>query len=313
LVFIFVLKVLRGLAVVSAVVSKGVWKRYRNGVVALKGVSFSVEKGKLVALLGRNGAGKTTWVRIASTQLLPTQGTVEVLGLDVVADPWEVRELIAMVPQEGLPLDILTPFEFVYSYLLIRGYGRSEAKKLAREHLALLELEPYAKKTISELSGGLKRRVLVAAVLASGAEILFLDEPTIGLDPLARRSVWRALKEAERGGQTIILTTHYMDEAEFLADEVVIVHEGRVLFSGTIEEARRAVGHKLKVEVYGDLEVEGYEGLRLKGVTVFYADEGGVDDVLEKAMAGGYESVVKPTSLEDLFIKLTGERIEEGD
>jgi ABC-2 type transport system ATP-binding protein len=313
LVFIFVLKVLRGLAVVSAVVSKGVWKRYRNGVVALKGVSFSVEKGKLVALLGRNGAGKTTWVRIASTQLLPTQGTVEVLGLDVVADPWEVRELIAMVPQEGLPLDILTPFEFVYSYLLIRGYGRSEAKKLAREHLALLELEPHAEKTIGELSGGLKRRVLVAAVLASGAEILFLDEPTIGLDPLARRSVWRALKEAERGGQTIILTTHYMDEAEFLADEVVIVHEGRVLFSGTIEEARKAVGHKFKVEVYGDLEVEGYEGLRLKGVTVFYVDEGGVDDVLEKAMAGGYESVVKPTSLEDLFIKLTGERIEEGD
>jgi ABC-2 type transport system ATP-binding protein len=312
LVFIFVFKVLRGLVVVSAVVSKDVWKRYRNGVVALKGISFSVEKGKLVALLGRNGAGKTTWVRIASTQLLPTQGTVEVLGLDVVADPWRVRELIAMVPQEGLPLDMLTPFEFVYSYLLIRGYGRSEAKKLAREHLALLELEPYAEKTISELSGGLKRRVLVAAVLASGAEVLFLDEPTIGLDPLARRSVWRALKEAEREGQTILLTTHYMDEAEVLADEVVIVHEGRVLFSGTIEEAHRAVGHKFKVEVYGDLEIEGYKGLRLKGVTVFYVDERGADDVLEKAMSEGYESVVKPTSLEDLFIKLTGERIEEG-
>lgn len=313
MVFIFVLKVLRGLAVVSAVVSKGVWKRYRNGVVALKGVSFSVEKGKLVALLGRNGAGKTTWVRIASTQLLPTQGTVEVLGLDVVADPWRVRELIAMVPQEGLPLDILTPFEFVYSYLLIRGYGRSEAKKLAREHLALLELEPYAEKTIGELSGGLKRRVLVAAVLASGAEVLFLDEPTIGLDPLARRSVWRALKEAERAGGTILLTTHYMDEAEILASEVVIVHEGRVLFSGTVEEAHRAVGHEFKVEVYGDLEVEGYEGLRLKGVTVFYVDEGEVNEVLKKAMAKGYESMVKSTSLEDLFIKLTGERIEEGD
>lgn len=313
MVFIFVLKVLRGLAVVSAVVSKGVWKRYRNGVVALKGVSFSIEKGKLVALLGRNGAGKTTWVRIASTQLLPTQGTVEVLGLDVVADPWGVRELIAMVPQEGLPLDILTPFEFVYSYLLIRGYGRSEAKKLAREHLALLELEPYAEKTIGELSGGLKRRVLVAAVLASGAEILFLDEPTIGLDPLARRSVWRALKEAERAGGTILLTTHYMDEAEILASKVVIVHEGRVLFSGTVEEARRAVGHEFKVEVYGDLEVEGYEGLRLKGVTVFYVDEGEVNEVLKKAMAKGYESMVKSTSLEDLFIKLTGERIEEGD
>lgn len=297
----------------SAVVSKGVWKKYKNGVVALKGVSFSVEKGGLVALLGRNGAGKTTWVRIASTQLLPTQGTVEVLGLDVVADPWSVREVIAMVPQEGLPLDILTPFEYVYSYLLIRGYGRSEAKKLAREHLALLELVPYAKRTIGELSGGLKRRVLVAAVLASRAEVLFLDEPTIGLDPLARRSVWRALKEAKRAGGTTLLTTHYMDEAESLADEVVIVHEGRVLFSGTVEEGRRAVGREFKVEVYGDLEVEGYEGLRLKGVTVFYVDEGEVDEVLRRAVAKGYESVVKPTSLEDLFIKLTGERIEEGD
>jgi len=313
LVFIFALKVLKGLVVVRAVVSKGVWKRYKNGVVALKEVSFSVEKGKLVALLGRNGAGKTTWVRIASTQLLPTQGTVEVLGLDVVADPWGVRELIAMVPQEGFPLDILTPFEFLYSYLLIRGYGRSEAKELAREHLALLELEPHAKRTIGELSSGLKRRVLVAAVLASRAEVLFLDEPTIGLDPLARRSVWRALKEAKRAGGTMILTTHYMDEAESLADEVVIVHEGRVLFSGTVEEARRAVGHEFKVEVYGDLKVEGYEALRLKGVTVFYVDEGEVDEVLRKAMTRGYESAVKPTSLEDLFIKLTGERIEEGD
>jgi len=312
LVFIFALKVLKGLALVGAVVSKGVWKRYKNGVVALKGVSFSVEKGRLVALLGRNGAGKTTWVRIASTQLLPTQGTVEVLGLDVVADPWSVRELIAMVPQEGFPLDILTPFEFVHSYLLIRGYGRSEAKKLAREYLALLELEPHAKRTIGELSGGLKRRVLVAAVLASGAEVLFLDEPTIGLDPLARRGVWRALKEAKRAGGTMLLTTHYMDEAESLADEVVIVHEGRVLFSGTVGEARRAVGHDFKVEVYGDLEVEGYEGLRLRGVTVFYVDEGEVDEVLRRAVAKGYESVVKPTSLEDLFIKLTGERIEEG-
>ncbi|MEM0217504.1 MAG: ABC transporter ATP-binding protein [Candidatus Nezhaarchaeales archaeon] len=295
-----------------AIVSRDVWKKYRNGVVALRGVSFSVEKGRLVALLGRNGAGKTTWIRIASTQLLPTKGTVEVLGFDVVSDPWSVRELIAMIPQEGAPLDILTPFEFVYSYLLIRGYGRSEAKKRAREALALLELGPYIKTTIGELSGGLKRRVLVATVLASGAEVLFLDEPTLGLDPLARRSVWRALREAKKVGGTMFLTTHYMDEAESLADEVVIVHQGKVMFSGSLEEARKAINHRFKVEVYGDLDIDGYDHIKLKGMTIFYVGEDETDDVLKMAIAKGYDATVKTTSLEDLFIKLTGEKIEEG-
>lgn len=296
----------------GTIASKDVWKRYRSGVVALRGVSFSVEKGRLVALLGRNGAGKTTWIRIASTQLLPTKGTVEVLGFDVVSNPWSVKELIAMIPQEGAPLDILTPFEFVYSYLLIRGYGRSEAKKRAREALALLELEPYAKTTIGELSGGLKRRVMVATVLASEAEVLFLDEPTLGLDPLARRSVWKALRETKKASGTMLLTTHYMDEAESLADEVIIVHEGKVMFSGSMEEARKAINYRFKVEVYGDLGIDGYDHIKLKGMTIFYVSEGEAEGVLRRAVAKGYDATIKTTSLEDLFIKLTGEKIEEG-
>ncbi|MEM4576995.1 MAG: ABC transporter ATP-binding protein [Candidatus Nezhaarchaeales archaeon] len=223
----------------KAIISRDVWKTYKNGVTALKGVSFSVDKGKVVAILGRNGAGKTTWIKIASTQLLPTQGTVEILGYDVVSNPWNVRELIATVPQEGSPLDVLTPFEFVYSYLLIRGYERAEAKERSYEVLELLELKPYEKVTIGELSGGLKRRVMVATVLASGAEVMFLDEPTTGLDPLARRSVWKALREAKRLGGTMLLTTHYMDEVESLADNIVIIHDGKLMFTGSIEDARK--------------------------------------------------------------------------
>lgn len=297
---------------VDAIVSKDVWKRYGSGVLALRGVSFSVERGKLVVLLGRNGAGKTTWVRIASTQLLPSRGTVEILGFDVISDPWSVREVIAMVPQEGFPMDLLTPFEFVFSYLLIRGYSRSEAKKMAHEFLSLLELEPYMNTTIGELSGGLKRRVMVATVLASNAEVLFLDEPTTGLDPIARRSVWRALKEAKRAGDTILLTTHYMDEAESLADEVVLIHDGKVMFSGSIDDARKAIGNKFKVEVYGDLDIDGYNALKFRGMTILYVNEDEVEEVLRKAVQRGFDASVKATSLEDLFIKVTGEKIEEG-
>ncbi|MCS7140500.1 MAG: ABC transporter ATP-binding protein [Candidatus Nezhaarchaeota archaeon] len=296
----------------NAIVSKGVWKRYGNGVIALRGVSFSVERGRLVALIGRNGAGKTTWIRIASTQLLPTSGTVEVMGFDVLSDPWSVREVIAMVPQEGMPMDLLTPFEFVYSYLMIRGYERGEAKSRAREFLELLELDTYANVMIGELSGGLKRRVMVAAVLASGAEVLFLDEPTTGLDPLARRSVWRILREAKKNSEAVLLTTHYMDEAESLADDVVLIHDGRVMFIGPVNDALKAVGSGFKVEVYGDLNIDGYDALRLKGITIFYVNEGEAEEVLKMAIKRGYDVTVKSTGLEDLFIKMTGERIEEG-
>ncbi|MDI9619624.1 MAG: ABC transporter ATP-binding protein [Candidatus Nezhaarchaeota archaeon] len=297
----------------EAVVSRGLWKVYGSGVVALKGVSFNVERGRLVALLGRNGAGKTTWVRVASTQLLPTRGTVEVLGLDVVSEPWMIRELIAMVPQEGFPLEMLTPFEYVYSYLMVRGYGRSEARGRAREYLGLLELEPYADTMIDELSGGLKRRVMVAAVMASGAEVLFLDEPTTGLDPVARRGVWSALKKAKGAGGTIILTTHYMDEAESLADDVVVIHEGRVVFSGSMSQVREGLKGKVRVEVYGDVDPSGYECLKVGGATIFYVEGGEAEEVAGRAIKRGFEVAVKPASLEDLFMRVVGGGIEEGD
>ncbi|RLF21182.1 MAG: ABC transporter ATP-binding protein [Thermoprotei archaeon] len=294
-----------------AVESKDVWKVYGNGVEALRGVSFSVGRGMLVALLGRNGAGKTTWVRIASTQLLPSRGTVEVMGLDVVSSPWSVREVISMIPQEGFPNDLLTPYEFVSSYLLIRGYSRSEAKERTHEVFRALELEECANVVISNLSGGMKRRVMVAAVLASGSEVMFLDEPTTGLDPLARRSVWRALKAFKREGVTMLLTTHYMDEAESLADLIVMIHRGRIVFVGSVEEAKRVVGRPLKVEVYGGVELGGYEGVKLKDMTIFYVDEGEAEEVVRRVVVKGLEATVKPTSLEDSFIRLTGEVIEE--
>src|SRR3990170_1882908 len=170
--------------------------RTRGGppIEALRGVSLSIRRGERIALLGRNGAGKTTFLRIASTLLVPTSGTVEVFGHDAIARPEDVRPLIAVVPQEGKPFFHLTPREQVYAYLRARGIPREAAKARTEAALAQMEIEDVADRLSITLSGGQKQRVMVATVIATEAPLLFLDEPTIGLDPFARRKVWESLR-----------------------------------------------------------------------------------------------------------------------
>ncbi|MCI4346969.1 MAG: ABC transporter ATP-binding protein, partial [Thermoplasmata archaeon] len=190
--------------------------RLRRGptIQALAGVSMRVERGERVALLGRNGAGKTTFLKIASTLLTPTGGRVEVFGFDSDREADEVRRRIAVVPQEGKPFFHLTPREQVYTYLRARGLDRSTAKSRTEEALGQMELEEVADRLSITLSGGQRQRTMVATVIATEAPLLFLDEPTIGMDPFARRAVWESLRALTRKGSTILLTTHYLDEAE---------------------------------------------------------------------------------------------------
>ena len=209
-------------------------KVYRKSAKpALDSLDLQIDSGQIFTMLGRNGAGKTTFLRIASAQHMPTSGSVRVLGLDVVRDAKKLREKIAITPQEAETIYPLTPRDHVLLNLRMRGMEKEEAKKRAQEALDELELGEVADTNSDWLSGGLKQRVIVAMAMRTEAELIFLDEPTIGLDPVNRRKVWEQLTRLKKDGKTIILPTHYMDEAEALSDNLVIVNRGRVVAAWT--------------------------------------------------------------------------------
>jgi ABC-2 type transport system ATP-binding protein len=286
-----------------------------EGHSALDRVNVEVHAGEVFSLIGRNGAGKTTFLRIAGTQLLPTTGHIEVLGHDAVAGASVVRERIAVIPQEARPFFYATPFEHVYYYLTLRGFPRSEARRKAVETLERLGLASGKDTVVRKLSGGMRRRVLVAMVLASGAELLFLDEPTTGLDPLARREVWTTIKEAAKEGRTILLTTHYLEEAEILSDRIAILDRGRVLAQGNLDDLMSSVRYPFRVSVLGgglgrrDLDAYGTVTAVGDRWTVFTSREG-AEELTRVALNKGARAVAGPVTLEDLFIQLVGSEID---
>ena len=292
--------------------------RPRRGpaIEALSGVSMSVRAGERVALLGRNGAGKTTFLRIAATLLRPTDGTIEVLGHDVRRSPDAVRPSIAVVPQEGKPFFHLTPREQVYSYLRARGIDRATAREQTSASLHEMGLEEVADRLNITLSGGQRQRTMVATVIATAAPLLFLDEPTIGMDPFARRSVWESLRALTRKGSTILLTTHYLDEAEALSDRLYIVERGRVLIEGTAEQLKRQVGGTLRVSLSEGARFE--ETFRSFGSTVtdgdtlhVIVDPTRLREILDVAVGSKLTATVGPVTLEEAFLRTVGRSIDE--
>lgn len=223
----------------NALEAEGLVKRFGN-VEALRGVSLEARKGELLVLAGPNGAGKTTTVRIFTTNLRPDAGEARVLGYDVVREYREVRRRIAYIPQGFEPFWEHTPEEYVTAVLMMRGWSFWEARAQAKRWLDALGLSD-ARRPIRVLSGGQVRRAVVAAVLATEAEVLFLDEPTEGLDVEVRREVWRALRERLRDGSSILMTTHDMGEAEVVADRVALINSGVVL----CQESPRALVEKV--------------------------------------------------------------------
>jgi ABC-2 type transport system ATP-binding protein len=291
--------------------------RGRTGpqVEALRGVSLSLGRGRRVALLGRNGAGKTTFLRIASTLLLPTSGRIRVFGSDVVEEPEAVRPLIAVVPQEGKPFFHLTPREQVYCYLRARGISRDVAKARTEEALGQMGLDEVADRLSVTLSGGQKQRAMVATVMATEAPLLFLDEPTIGLDPFARRAVWDVLRDLTRKGSTVLLTTHYLDEAEALSERLCIVEEGRVLFEGTAEDAKRRIGGTLRVSVDDGgphRELFGSFGRTVEEGSILHVIMGPerIHEIMDLALRNRLSATVGPVTLEEAFLTIVGRSID---
>ena len=292
--------------------------RGRTGpsVEALRGVSLTLRRGERVSLLGRNGAGKTTFLRIASTLLFPTSGQIQVFDFDVVEEPERVRPLIAVVPQEGKPFFHLTPREQVYCYLRARGIPRETAHTRTEEALEKMGLEEVADRLSVTLSGGQKQRAMVATVMATEAPLLFLDEPTIGLDPFARRAVWDVLRDLTRRGSTVLLTTHYLDEAEALSERLYIVEEGRILFEGTAADAKRQIGGTLRVSIENggplrDLFRSFGQAVEEGNALSFITGPERIHEIMDLALRNQLSATVGPVTLEEAFLTIVGRSIDE--
>lgn len=298
----------------NTISSEKLGKVYNDGTQAIQDVNISCDSGHLYSVLGPNGAGKTTLLRILSTQLLPTYGKAKVLGFDVVKEAGKIRSQIAVVPQDAGSVSHMSAWQHVYWYLVSRGYTFSKAKKSAKKALELLDLWHIKDKPSIALSGGQRKRIIVAMALATDAEVLFLDEPTAGLDPLVRRNVWSGLREEVRNGRTILLTTHNMEEAEMLADHVFMVNKGKIVASANPSKLKTLLTHKFKVLLEGTKGVNEYRGygevLTIGDrVVVYLDDEERLRELILDVSRRDLTLSVRPIDLEDVFIKLVGERL----
>jgi ABC-2 type transport system ATP-binding protein len=291
----------------DAIDVKGVSKTYPGGTVALTDVSFSIERGTVFCLLGRNGAGKTTLLRILATQLRPTSGSAAVLGFDVVKETEAIRNKIAVVPQEARPLMMLSAWDHIYYWCKIRGLNTEQAKVRAKEILEELELWPHKDKLTADLSGGLRQRVIIGIALIPNADLIFLDEPSIGLDPLGRRVVWNIIRKMTQKGVTVVLTTHYMDEAENLANKLLIIEKGQKVFFGTVDEAKKATGAEMKMI----LQKPGTTTLDREVLTPHSEQE--IIEAVQRGIREGKLVTFKPPTLEEAFIHFAGGSIEESE
>jgi ABC-2 type transport system ATP-binding protein len=286
-----------------------------SSTAALEDLTLDVPAGRVYGVIGRNGAGKTTFVRITATQLTLTSGRASVLGYDVASEERAIRARIACVPQEARPLYFLNVEEVVYLYLKLRGLDPRESRRRTKDALEQLSLTEFRRRTVARLSGGLRRRVLCAMVLASDAEILFLDEPTTGLDPIARRQVWDAIRRAIREQRTILLTTHYLDEAEALSTRLALFERGRLVLEGAPEDLRARVRYPYRVMIQGSYPREELESFGrvsvIEGGFLIFARESEARDLARSALERGQRVSLGPVSLEDIFLDVVGRSIEE--
>jgi ABC-2 type transport system ATP-binding protein len=240
-------------------------KRFGD-VWALKGVDLEVEKGTLLGLLGPNGAGKTTTVRILATLLLPDGGRAEVDGLDVVRDAEELRFRIGLAGQSAAVDENLTGLENLEMVGRLYGLARAEARRRAGEILDRFSLADAAHRTAKTYSGGMRRRLDLAASLTGRPDVLFLDEPTTGLDPRSRIDVWSFIRELQEEGTTLLLTTQYLDEADQLADRIMVIDVGTVIAEGTSDELKDRIGGEV-LEIHVEQPEDATRGAEaLKGV-----------------------------------------------
>ena len=299
----------------------------KQRVVAVDGIDLNVHEGELFGLLGPNGAGKTTTISISTTRALPTSGKVRIAGIDVVAHPAVARRSIGVVPQYNTLDRACTIFENIHFHCLYFGFSGTEAKQRTNQLLAQFHLAERAGAYPAQLSGGLAQRVQIARAIAHRPKVLFLDEPSAGLDPQSRIAMWEAVRGLREEGITVVLTTHYMEEADELCDRVAIIDHGKILVQDTPTALKGSVGAQKVYELY----LRSHENIPTliqqlqqlsgvasveptpKGVRVLaQGTEGLLSDVVREANSYGLRDLaITETSLETVFIQLTGRDLRE--
>jgi ABC-2 type transport system ATP-binding protein len=308
---------------------EGLQKIYdgKQRVVAVDGIDLSVREGELFGLLGPNGAGKTTTISICTTRALPTAGRVRIAGIDVVKAPALARRSIGVVPQYNTLDRACTIFENIHFHCLYFGFSRAEARERTKELLTQFHLAERADAYPAQLSGGLAQRVQIARAIAHRPKVLFLDEPSAGLDPQSRIAMWDAVRGLREEGITVVLTTHYMEEADELCDRVAIIDHGKILVQDTPTALKGSIGAQKLYE----LDLRSLDNLpalieRLQrlpgvvsvepmptGVRLFaHGVEGLISEVVHEANPYGLRDLtITETSLETVFIRLTGRDLRE--
>jgi ABC-2 type transport system ATP-binding protein len=296
-------------------------------VVAVDGIRLGVREGELYGLLGPNGAGKTTTISICTTRALPTSGTVRIAGVDVVASPSAARRCIGIVPQYNTLDRACTIYENLYFHCVYFGFSRAEARARTNQLLDQFHLSERAEAYPAQLSGGLAQRVQIARAIAHRPKVLFLDEPSAGLDPQSRIAMWDAVRRLREEGITVVLTTHYMEEADELCDRVAIIDHGKILVEDSPAALKSSVGAQ---KVYA-LDLSNHDGTatlmqelrRLQGVRSVESTPNGVcvladntdgllPEIVEASNRYGLRDLtITETSLETVFIRLTGRDLRE--
>ncbi len=308
---------------------EGLTKVYegKQRVVALDGIDLRVEQGEIFGLLGPNGAGKTTTIGICTTRTLPTSGVVRIAGIDVVKQAARARQLIGVVPQYNTLDRSLTIYENLYFHCRYFGYSHASAKARSNELLAQFLLTERAKAYPNQLSGGLAQRVQIARAIAHRPTVLFLDEPSAGLDPQSRLAMWTAVQGLRTEGITVVLTTHYMEEADELSDRVAVVDRGKLLALGSPQKLKDTHGAqtiiflKLRSSEGAEAiaaELRGREGVKsvettADGLRVFAASvDGLLPEIIQSCSQLGLRDIsITEPSLETVFIQLTGRDLRE--
>jgi ABC-2 type transport system ATP-binding protein len=312
---------------VKSVIAEHLVKTYRNGEVkALDDLSLDVEEGTVLGVLGPNGAGKTTTVRILATLLKPDSGIATVAGIDVAKHPDKVRELIGLSGQYAAVDETLTGWDNLVMFGRLYHLGKTASIKRADELLERFSLTDSARRPIKTYSGGMRRRLDLAASLIVQPKVLFLDEPTTGLDPRGRQEMWEVIQELVKGGVTLLLTTQYLEEADQLADEIAVIDHGKVIARGTSDALKKEVGgERLEITVENTDITKTQEIVSRISTSAIHTDVRTISApvstgsialmealrALDEAKIHPLDIALKRPSLDDVFLSLTGHVAEE--
>ena len=281
----------------AAVSLQNVYKTYAK-VPVVNNLSFTIESGEMFGLLGPNGAGKSTTIRMLTTLTQPSSGQIEIAGYDVVRSPLQVKQNIGVVLQQISVDADLTVWENMELHGRLHHISNPRRQQLISQWLEYVELADRHDAIVKTLSGGMKRRLQIARALLHEPKVLFLDEPTVGLDPQTRRRLWEIIRDLNKQGMTMLLTTHYMDEVEFLCDRIGIMDAGQLIELGTLQQLKAQHGEGLVMK-----QVE--DRFEYKFFPTLLEANAYLDSLPDKTGI-----MVRPSNLEDIFVELTGRQLD---